>query len=199
LMACSGYSRRAPSFQRNGPTVTHGTESGYAVLAPVAFQHRRIGTAPATLATGAVSYSDVNEPLAEQQTKCPPGGKHAPIGSGLGASRCPLLLADFDGPRMVISGRTTWPNTNCHRSLNGAACRACELSSRTADLIDACRNKNALWARSPIDAEVCCRDYKCAHSVVVSSLARPRPALRSRTEVHLPGMRPPRRRCQAAV
>ena len=31
------------------------------------------------------------------------------------------------------------------------------------------------------------------------ALARPRPALRSRTEVHLPGMRPPRRRCQAAV
>jgi len=38
--------------------VARGMECGYVVLAPVAFQQGRLRTAPVTLATGAVSYSE---------------------------------------------------------------------------------------------------------------------------------------------
>ena len=48
---------------------------------------------------------------------------------------------------------------------------------------------------------VYCADFKCSHSVIISSSLWPdrRPAVRSGAQVYLQGLRPTGRRCQAAV
>jgi len=87
------------------PGLGIGSRLGYALFAQISPACRIGMTAPALEQTGAVfSFIGRSAIVRAWQAKCPPGGKQAPIGSGLGA---------FATGKLIEGVRSSITRSNC--------------------------------------------------------------------------------------